>query len=60
VAEDPESADIIVINGEGSIEPGTGNLIQKYEDNKKILLLGPSTAGIASLEKIERFCPYGT
>ncbi|MCX6686040.1 MAG: hypothetical protein NTV10_05275 [Methanoregula sp.] len=60
VAEDPESADIIVINGEGSIEPGTGDLIQKYGDSKKILLLGPSTAGIANLEKIERFCPYGT
>lgn len=57
---DPESADTILINGEGIIAPEAGGIIMKYRQEKTILLVGPSTAGIASLEKIERFCPYGT
>ncbi|MCX6691360.1 MAG: hypothetical protein NTW33_04725 [Methanoregula sp.] len=60
IAEDPGSADIILINGEGTIEPGTGDIVSKYRETKTVILLGPSTAGIASLEKIERFCLYGT
>jgi len=60
IVTDPESADIILINGEGTIEPVTGDIVSKYRENKTVLVLGPSTAGIASLEKIERFCPYGT
>jgi hypothetical protein len=59
IVKDPGSADIILINGEGTIEPGTGDIVSKYRENKTVLVLGPSTAGIASLEKIERFCPYG-
>jgi hypothetical protein len=60
IVQDPGSADIILINGEGTIEPGTGDIVSKYREIKTVILLGPSTAGIASLEKIERFCPYGT
>ena len=60
IVQDPGSADIILINGEGTIEPGTGDIVSKYRENKTVLVLGPSTAGISSLEKIERFCPYGT
>lgn len=60
IVPDPGSADIILINGEGTIEPGTGDIVSKYRETKTVLVLGPSTAGISSLEKIERFCPYGT
>lgn len=60
IVKDPGSADIILINGEGTIEPGTGDIVSKYGGSTPVLVLGPSTAGIASLEKIERFCPYGT
>ena len=60
IVDNPESADIILINGEGLIAPGTGDIIKNNRHQKTILLLGPSPAGIASLEKIERFCPYGT
>lgn len=57
---DPVSADIILINGEGSITPEVGDIVKKFINKKTILFIGPSTSGIASLEKIERFCPYGT
>jgi hypothetical protein len=59
VVENPDQADIILINAEGLIAPNTGDIIKKYWAKKAILLIGPSVAGIASLEKIERFCPYG-
>jgi hypothetical protein len=60
VVNNPDDADYILVNNEGLIAEGTGDLIEKYRKNKTVLLLGPSTAGIASLEKLERFCPYGT
>jgi hypothetical protein len=60
IVDNPDIADCILVNNEGLIAEGTGDLIEKYRENKVVLLLGPSTAGIASLEKLERFCPYGT
>jgi hypothetical protein len=60
IVPEPESADIILINGEGIIAPGTGETVEKFRNKKTILLIGPSTAGTAHLETIERFCPYGT
>jgi hypothetical protein len=56
----PGQADIILVNGEGTIAPGIGDILTDIREKKTILLLGPSTSGIASVEKIERFCPYGT
>ena len=60
IVNNPDFADRILVNNEGLIAAGTGDLIEKYRENKTVLLLGPSTAGIASLERLERFCPYGT
>ena len=60
IVDNPDIADCILVNNEGLIAAGTGDLIEKYRENKTVLLLGPSTAGIASLERLERFCPYGT
>ena len=60
IVDNPDIADCILVNNEGLIAEGTGDLIEKYQENKVVLLLGPSTAGIASLERLERFCPYGT
>jgi len=60
MVNNPDSADLILINGEGLIVAGTGDIIEQYREKKSVLLLGPSTAGIASLEKLGRFCPYGT
>jgi hypothetical protein len=60
IVNNPAIADCLMVNNEGLIAEGTGDLIEKYRENKTVLLLGPSTAGIAGLEKLERFCPYGT
>lgn len=60
IVNNPDIADCLMVNNEGLIAEGTGDLIEKYQDNKTVLLLGPSTTGIASLERLERFCPYGT
>ncbi len=56
---DPAAADIILIGCEGLVTAGTGDLIEKYRGNKRILFIGSSTAGIARLHELEHWCPYG-
>jgi uncharacterized protein (DUF4213/DUF364 family) len=53
-------ADVILINGEGIIRHGTGDILQTYKDSKRILCIGPSAAGVARLNQIEIWCPFGT
>jgi len=57
---DPDTADIILINGEGIIAEGTGKIIRNYTGTKRIICIGPSTAGVARLNEIEHWCPFGT
>ena len=59
IVTNQEAADVILLNGEGITEQETGNTIQKYKDTKRILCLGPSTAGIARLDQLEHWCPFG-
>jgi hypothetical protein len=56
----PDTADVILINGEGIIAEETGNIIRNYNNSKRIICIGPSTAGIARLNQIEHWCPFGT
>jgi len=56
----PHVADIILINGEGIIAQGAGTMFMDNKETKRILCLGPSTAGIARLNNLEHWCPYGT
>ncbi|OPY39029.1 MAG: hypothetical protein A4E35_00261 [Methanoregula sp. PtaU1.Bin051] len=60
VAPDPQSADIILINNEGLVNEQVSEIIREYRGKKEILCIGPSTSGVAGLERLERFCPYGT
>ena len=60
VVTNPQDADMILVNSEGIIEQETGSTLQKYKDTKRILCLGPSTAGIARLNQLEHWCPFGT
>jgi hypothetical protein len=55
-----QDADVILINGEGIIEPDTGEIIRNVEETKRILCLGPSTAGVARLNQLGHWCPFGT
>lgn len=60
LVQDPQAADVILINGEGLIKMDTGNLIASTKEGTRIICLGPSTAGIARLQNLEHWCPYGT
>jgi hypothetical protein len=55
-----QDADIILINGEGIIEKSTADIIRDYKETRRILCIGPSTAGVARLNQIEHWCPFGT
>jgi len=54
-----EEADTILINHEGLIAPETGSLVETWAGKKRILFLGPSTAGVSRLQDKEHWCPYG-
>ena len=56
----PRDADVIIINGDGIIEPAAGDIIRAAKETQKILCIGPSTAGIARLNQLDHWCPFGT
>jgi len=60
IVKDPQDADVIIINGEGILEESIGEIYRTYKETKRILFLGPSTAGIARLNQLELWCPFGT
>lgn len=53
-------ADVFLINGKGIIDPDTGDIIRLAKETKRVICLGPSTAGVARLNQIELWCPFGT
>jgi len=59
IAKNPTDAEIILISGDGLIAEGTGDMIETYKNEKRIICIGPSTAGVARLSEIEHWCPYG-
>lgn len=54
-----DEADIILINNEGIIAPGTGDLVAAGGEKKQVIFIGPSTAGVCRLQQKEHWCPYG-
>jgi hypothetical protein len=60
IVSTPEEADIILINGAGIIGMDTGDLFSAYKETKRIICIGPSTAGVARLQNLEHWCPFGT
>jgi len=54
-----EEADMILINHEGLIAPETGTLLETWAGKKRILFVGPSTAGVSRLQDKDHWCPYG-
>jgi hypothetical protein len=59
VTEGPEPADVFLIVGDGLISESTGDLIARWRGKKRMLFLGPSTAGLSALEGCDHWCPYG-
>ena len=54
-----EDAEVIVVNGKGLVSEETARIITNLGMGKEMLLIGPSTSGIAILKKIAHWCPYG-
>jgi hypothetical protein len=59
VVKDPKDAEILLIVGDGMIQPGTGELIKKYRGVKRIVFIAPSTGGVSALLGCEHWCPFG-
>jgi hypothetical protein len=59
LVDDPESADIILINGDGITLSGTGDLVERYIGTDRILCIGSSVTGVARLQEVRHWCPYG-
>ncbi|MEI8331473.1 MAG: hypothetical protein WCF90_07475 [Methanomicrobiales archaeon] len=60
IATELKRADLILINAEGILDTRFGDLLAEFTGKKRIICLGPSTAGVARLQQIEHWCPYGT
>ncbi|PKL69428.1 MAG: hypothetical protein CVV30_07680 [Methanomicrobiales archaeon HGW-Methanomicrobiales-1] len=60
IVTNDKDADLVLVNAEGITDPGLGDLIAECKDTKRIICLGPSTAGVARLQQLEHWCPYGT
>jgi hypothetical protein len=58
-ADHPEGAEVFLVVGDGLIAKETGDLIARWRGKKRIVFLGPSTAGVSALEGCEYWCPYG-
>jgi hypothetical protein len=56
---DPDKAEVLLIVGDGLIQPGMGDLIEKYRGIKRILFLSASTGGVSALLGCEHWCPFG-
>lgn len=59
VVPDIDQADVVLINGDGAIEKGTGDLAGRIRGEKRVIFLGPSTAGIRAFFDCEHWCPFG-
>ncbi len=59
VVNSPDEAGVILIVGDGLIEPGTGDLLARYAGKKRFILLAPSTAGVSALLGCTHWCPFG-
>ncbi|HUU76682.1 MAG TPA: hypothetical protein VMW63_11440 [Methanoregulaceae archaeon] len=59
VVNDPENADIILVNGESLVSDTGSVLIDTCLGRKKVVFLSPSLAGVSSLDNLEHWCPFG-
>ena len=53
-----EGSEVILVSGEGLISAEGGAVIDNPAGSH-VLLVGPSTAGVAALEKLHHWCPFG-
>lgn len=59
VVDSPEAADLFLVAGDGMTTDAGGACIDDYRGRKRMIFLGPSTAGVSGLINLEHWCPYG-
>lgn len=59
IVQQPDDADLLIVGGNGITKDDYIEIINEWAERKRIVYLGPSTSGIAALEKVEHWCPYG-
>lgn len=59
LAATPEDADVLLVTGPGLISDEGLAMVEGAQGKKRVIFLGPSTAGVAALLGIEHWCPYG-
>ncbi len=59
LVSDPRSADLILVGSDGLSGEDLTEVIRSCSTGAEIVCIGPSTAGFAGIQRIERFCPYG-
>jgi hypothetical protein len=59
LVDSPESADLFLIAGDGIVTDEGISCIDRYMGKKRMIFLGPSTAGVSGLLDFEHWCPYG-
>ncbi|WP_298670397.1 hypothetical protein [uncultured Methanofollis sp.] len=59
LVSDPADADILLVTGPGLVSDEGLAAIEAAPGTKRVIFLGPSTAGVALLQKVEHWCPYG-
>lgn len=57
--QDVKGADLVLVNAGDLITKGREDVLERMADSRKVLLLGPSLGGIASLLGLPHWCPYG-
>jgi len=59
IADSPEAADLILVAGDGMTTDAGVACIDNFRGKKRMIFLGPSTAGVSGLLNFEHWCPYG-
>jgi hypothetical protein len=59
MVNDPEAAEVILVVGEGVITDSLLAQLEAVRENKTLIFLGPSFAGMGAILNQERWCPYG-
>jgi hypothetical protein len=55
----PEDAEVLLVLGHGLATNAGLALVEGVRSDQRVLLLGPSTGGLAALLDREHWCPYG-
>ncbi len=59
LVSDPAAADLLLVGADGPLSDAGLRVLEEHRGEKRILFLGPSTAGLSALLSEEHWCPYG-